>query len=205
MANGDATELTLARDRALVRRMLRGEEKAVKEFCDAYMARLYRFAVRRLPSAADADDVVSIVLSTAARRIETFRGDSTLFSWLLAICRHELGRHSAAAARHAAVLTLRGDDDGLDAVEAPAATTPEAASSATERAERVRACLGRLPGRQAEALELKYIDGYSSKEIAALLNMRDEAVQSLLARARRAFREECDHELRETLEAETDV
>ena len=41
---------------------------------------------------------------------------------------------------------------------------------------------------------MKYIDGFSSKEIAQRLGLADEATQSLLARARRAFRDLCDIE-----------
>ena len=45
-----------------------------------------------------------------------------------------------------------------------------------------------LPERYADALEMKYVDDMSSKEIAERLGIGDEATQSLLARARRALR-----------------
>lgn len=198
----DAADLQLARDRALARRMLRGDQRAVKEFCDTYLPRLYRFALQRVGSPADADEVVQTVLGTAARRIETFRGEATLYSWLVAICRREAARHAEASARLASVLQPYRFGDVPEDPEAPAGLAPETHCLGQQRAEGVRACLARLPPRHAEVLELKYMDGYSSREIAARLAISDEAAQSLLARARRAFRDACDPELRQEMEAE---
>jgi RNA polymerase sigma-70 factor (ECF subfamily) len=199
-AKAHVDDLQLTRDRALARRMLGGEQRAVREFCDTYLPRLYRFALQRVASPADADDVVQIVLSTAARRIETFRGDATLYSWLVAICRHEAGRYAAAAAARQSVMETDPDESALERLEAPPDEAPEALSSDQQQAARVRGCLARLPERYAEALELKYMDGYSTREIAGKFAISDTAVQSLLARARQSFREVCDHELREEIE-----
>lgn len=197
----EPVDLQVARDRALAARMRRGEQQAVTEFCDAYLSRLYRFTLQRVPSPQDADDVVQIVLSTAARRIETFRGDATLYSWLVAICRREATRHAAAAARRPSSIGANEDVRALERLEAPDGDLPEQAWRDRRRADGVRACLARLPDRYAEVLALKYMDGYSSKEIAVELAISDEAVQSLLARARRTFREVCDDELRQEIES----
>lgn len=196
----DPGDLQIVRDRALAGRIRRGEEQAVREFCATYLPRLYQFALQRLASPEDADDVVQIVLSTAARRIETFRGDATLYSWLLAICRREAGRCAATVARRRSMIVAYGDGSVLERMEAPDGEAPEHIWNERRRAEAIRACLGRLPERYAEVLEMKYMCGYSTKEIAAGLAMSDQGVQSLLARARRTFREVCDDELRKEIE-----
>jgi RNA polymerase sigma-70 factor (ECF subfamily) len=49
--------------------------------------------------------------------------------------------------------------------------------------------LDRLPPRYGDALEWKYVEGYSAQEIATRLDIGLEAANSLLARAKRAFRE----------------
>ena len=49
--------------------------------------------------------------------------------------------------------------------------------------------LDKLPPRYGNALEWKYIEGYSVKEIAIKLDVSPEAAQSLLARAKKAFQE----------------
>ena len=76
-------------------------------------------------------------------------------------------------------------------MEAPELDEPEAAGQRTELIGLIQLAMDQLPERYADALELKYVHGFSSKEIAARFGIGDEAVQSLLARARRAFREVC--------------
>jgi RNA polymerase sigma-70 factor (ECF subfamily) len=87
------------------------------------------------------------------------------------------------------------DDDMLraavESLEAPLVDEPESAARRSELIACVQMALDQLPTRYAAALELKYLEGFSSKEIANQLGIGDEAVQSLLARARRAFREIC--------------
>lgn len=190
-------ELQIAQDRKLARRMVRGDERAIQAFCDQNLAKLYRFARARLPTEHDADDVVQVVLTNAARRIETYRGEAGLYTWLCQICRREVARHIASRARHEAFLAFSEDSEVSQAVlevPASAAEEPEAMTRRAELIAEVQHALDRLPERYAEALELKYIDGYSSKEIAVRFGLADEAAQSLLARARRAFRDLCDIE-----------
>ena len=51
----------------------------------------------------------------------------------------------------------------------------------------IQVALDRLPAKYGDVLEWKYIEGHSIKEISVKLKIHDEATQSLLARARRAF------------------
>ena len=53
----------------------------------------------------------------------------------------------------------------------------------------MHAVLDRLPGRYGDALEWKYVEGRSVEEISERLGIGQTAAQSLLARARVAFRE----------------
>lgn len=191
----DERELQMARDQALAKRMTRGDPRAVNEFCQAYLPRLYRFARYRLPSTEDAEDVVQIVLSSAARHIGSYRGDATLYTWLIAIGRREISKHLRGTARERASLRSDVAPDVatlIDELQAPQDDEPHAMAQRRQLIGRVHECLDQLSDLQAEALELKYVEGYSSKEIAGRFGISDEAAQSLLARARRAFREVCD-------------
>lgn len=195
-----ARELALARDRVLARRMARGDTRAVDEFCRHYLPRLLRFALRRLATPEDADEVVQTVLANAARRIATYRGDATLYAWLTGICRREVSSKLDAVARRRVEVSIDGAADDplatiLASLRAPRMSEPDAAAERRQLAGLVWECLDTMPDSHARALEMKYLDGYSSKEIAARLALSDEAVQSLLARARRTFREVCDERL----------
>src|SRR3954451_12293748 len=96
---GEIHHSVLRRDRDLARRMCAGNDDAIPEFCSTSLPVVYRFAHARVAIEADADDVVQNVMRNAARRIETYRGRGTLLAWLLAICRHELSKRHASAAR----------------------------------------------------------------------------------------------------------
>jgi len=187
----DDNDLARTRDRALARRMCDGDEAAIAEFCRDYLPRVYRFAAARVRIEADADDVVQNVMRNAARRIETYRGEATLLSWLFQICRRELAKRYARIDRQPTSLTIDGDDglrDLVDSIEAAPTSEPEHTMLREELTLRLRSALEELPDRYADALEMKYVDDMSSKEIAEQLGIGDEATQSLLARARRALR-----------------
>ena len=77
----------------------------------------------------------------------------------------------------------------MDVAQAPAEDGPEARFARTESVRLIQVALDRLPARYGDALEWKYVEGLSVKEISARLKLGREATQSLLARARRAFRE----------------
>jgi RNA polymerase sigma-70 factor (ECF subfamily) len=191
--------MPLARDRRLVKQILAGNEPALNAFINEYFPRLYRYARHRLDNEADVEDVVQVVLSQAARRLETWRGEATLLTWLVQICRHEISKHYQQARHRADVMTPFLDDDLLrsvvESIETDPADDPEAATRRSEIITLIQFALDQLPEHYAAALELKYVEGFSSREIARRLKTSDEALQSLLARARRAFRDVCGEAL----------
>jgi RNA polymerase sigma-70 factor (ECF subfamily) len=194
--NPTTGSIQLSRDRRLVRRILKGDEHALRAFFDEYFPRLYRYARQRLRIEADVDDVVQVVLTQAARRLATYRGEATLLTWLVQICRHEISKQLQLSQREADMMTPFLNDDLLRAVVESIETdhcgdSPEADTQRIELISLVQFALDQLPENYATALELKYVEGFNSKEIARRLRISDEATQSLLARARRAFREVC--------------
>ncbi len=187
--------IQLSRDRRLVKGILSGDERALRHFFDEYFPRLYRYARHRLRNEADVDDVVQVVLAQAARRMETYRGEATLLTWLVQICRHEISRQLKQSTRDADMMMPFLNDELLrsvvESIEMDASCDPEASSRRIELISLIQFALDQLPEHYARALELKYVEGFNSREIAEQLNTTDEATQSLLARARRAFREVC--------------
>ncbi|MEL7187453.1 MAG: sigma factor-like helix-turn-helix DNA-binding protein, partial [Pseudomonadota bacterium] len=74
-----------------------------------------------------------------------------------------------------------------DSLQMPQHLDPEAEYSRTELLRLIQVALDRLPPKYGDVLEWKYVEGYSVKEISARLRLGDEATQSLIARAKRAF------------------
>jgi RNA polymerase sigma-70 factor (ECF subfamily) len=75
----------------------------------------------------------------------------------------------------------------VDSFQAPQSGNPEQNYQRTELVRLIQVALDSLPPKYGNVLEWKYIEGYSVNEIAEKLNLGNEATQSLLARAKRAF------------------
>jgi RNA polymerase sigma-70 factor (ECF subfamily) len=84
---------------------------------------------------------------------------------------------------------LPGIRAAMDSFRAPDSDDPARNFQRTEAARLIQVALDQLPSRYGNALEWKYVEGYSSQEIADRLQIGLEAAQSLLARAKRAFAE----------------
>lgn len=170
-------------ERALVRRMLAGDQGAFEVFSDSYIPVVYRFAHRSLRDPELTREVVQATVCKAIAKLGTFRGESGLVTWLCACCRNEIAAHFRRQGRAVPEVALEGHEI------AAGAPGPEQALLHKERAERVHAALDALPPHYGRALEWKYLDKLPVDEIAARLNVRPKAAESLLTRARQAFRE----------------
>ena len=181
-------------DAALVRAMLAGDESAFRHFFATYFPRIYRFALPRLAGDVEATkEVVQASLTKAVRSLATYRSDAALFTWLCQICRYQIVDHLRANKRHSDRIVLIEDNPelraALESLEAPAEDQPLQRLDRAQTRALVQAVLDRLPARYGDVLEWKYIEGRSVDEIGDLLGVGRIAAQSMLARARTAFRE----------------
>jgi len=180
-------------DRNLVARMLKGDERAFDTFIDEYYPRLYRFACSRLGSEfAAAQDVVQGTFEKVMPKLSYYRGEAALFSWLCSFCRYEVAAHFRRKGKRRLEVELAEESpDVRSALETLAALEdgPEAALERKELARLVRVTLDYLPIHYGNALEWKYIHGLTVREIAARLELSSKAAESILTRARQAFRD----------------
>jgi RNA polymerase sigma-70 factor, ECF subfamily len=180
-------------DCVLVERMRARDQRAFDEFFNASAPRLVAFAARRSSlDSASLEDIVQGSLIKAVRNLDNYRGEAALFTWLTEICRHELADAHRKAARRPAHIRL--DEEGatrhvVAQLRLPEHQEPVAELAAATQRDAVMQVLGSLQERYARALEAKYGDGLSVGEIARQLGLTAIATQSLLARAREAFRE----------------
>ena len=174
-------------ERTLVRRMLAGEEAAFQVFSDAYIPAVYRFAQRSLGDRELTREIVQTTVCKAIAKLGTFRGEAGLVTWLCACCRNEIAAHFRRQSRTSEEMALTSDTADLELDSG--SPGPEQALLGKERAELVHAALDALPPHYSRALEWKYLDRLSVEEIAARLDVRPKAAESLLTRARQSFRE----------------
>lgn len=181
-------------DRELARRMLAGDERAFEEFFDGHFPGLYRFALTRLDrDEAAAEEVAQAALCKALSKLSTWRGEATLFTWLCTFCRHEISDFCRRNRRFPQQVDLLEDlpevRAALESLPASLREGPVEAFDRKELGRLVQVALDRLPPHYGDALEWKYLEGLPVKEIAERLGLSAKAAESLLVRAREAFRD----------------
>jgi RNA polymerase sigma-70 factor, ECF subfamily len=196
---GQAIDIASKSDDAeLVRRALARDGSAFRAIMQTHNRKLYRIARSIVRNDSEAEDVVQEAYVRAFSYLESFRGDSTLATWLARIVMNEaLGR-----------LRKQHPTVGLDTVEAQ---RPEAEiiqfprSGNSDDPERMMAQrqILRLVEQATDALPEVYrtvfvtrvIEGMSVEETAELLGVRVETVKTRLHRARRLVREQLDKQI----------
>ena len=178
-------------DHTLAARAVRGDVQAFNDLFEIYFPRLFRFALRRVADEDLAEDIVQSTLIKAMRSLSTWRGEASLFTWLCTICRHEVHDHLQRLGRQPAIASIDDAPAVRAALEALSAggDSPERALERAEISGAVQLVLDHLPGRYGDVLEWKYAQGLSVAEIAARLGTSIKAAESMLTRARLAFRE----------------
>ena len=181
-------------DRRLVKRLLAHDRDAFNAFFDGYFPRLYRFARTRLGDDPDTTkEIVQVTLTKAIRKLASYRGEAALFTWLCTICRNEIADYRERMARERKHVVLTEDVPDIraavEAMAAPASDEPEHNFRRLEATRLIQVALDQLPTHYGNALEWKYVYGFSVEEIAEKLGVGVEAAQSLLARAKRGFQE----------------
>jgi RNA polymerase sigma-70 factor (ECF subfamily) len=183
-----------AADRKLAQRVLDGDRDSFDAFFSTYYPRLYRFALTRLGHDQSlADETAQNVLCQALDKLHTYRGEAPLFSWLCTFCRYEVSKQHKARKRAQGDTPMSEDDPAvkaaLDSLLAASASDPDVQHYQAELGNLVRSAMDHLPSLYADVLEAKYVRELSVNEIAALLGKTPKATESVLTRARDAFRD----------------
>ena len=177
------------------KRALAGDRDAVTALADAALAPLYRFCLYRVGRDPHlCEDVVQETLVKAIREIDRYdpdRAKGNIFGWLTGLARNEIRRalvHRTSAASLEALWSRM--DKQLLSLYAALDSEPygDQLLQRDETREMVNAAMSQLPPQYGEALEAKYVLGRSVREIAASWKVSEKSVESLLGRARTAFR-----------------
>lgn len=177
-------------DKKLVARVLAKERAAFDEFFTTYFARLTRFCDARVGDEQAVEDIVQETLVKALRSLHTYRGEALLFTWLCGICRNQIADwYRKNGRQQEQEVHLDDDPVVLAALESLGIAEQDALTDKLALNNLITLTLDHLPERYGQALELKYLEGRSVKEIALQMNLGRLATQSLLSRARVAFRQ----------------
>ncbi len=172
-------------DAALLAATARGDRAAARRLTDRLLPVVYAHAVRLLGDAAEAEDVAQEAMLRLWRVAPEWRaGEAKVTTWLYRVTANLCIDRQRRTARPGP-----GGALALDQVPEPADTWPgaEAALQETARAEALQAALATLPPRQRQAVVLRHIEGLGNAEIARIMEIGPEAVESLTARGKRAL------------------
>jgi RNA polymerase sigma-70 factor (ECF subfamily) len=173
-------------ERGLRDAALGGDAAAWRNLYDRAFDRVAGYVRWRASGLADlVDDVLQDAWMTAARRLAAFDPHKCRFAaWVCGIATNVLRHHLRSRTRYRRRVGPLGDADPL----APAG------DAARDRAERVAAALAVIPDRCEQVLRAKYFDRLTVQQIADEWGETAKAIESLLSRARQAFRDQYEHE-----------
>jgi len=177
------------RESLLRKAVLAGDEAAWRAWCLEYFDALDRFVLWRCGCRRDeADDVVQETWLVAVRQMRRFNPQQGRFlAWLRGIAVNIRRNHLRRRWRQVKA-SQNGRAEPVVAIES-LADRGDTVDEQQQRAEQIAEVLDAMPERQEAALRAKYLDELSVNEIAARWNETPKAVESLLSRAREAFRE----------------
>lgn len=176
-------------DKLLVARVLAKERDGFDEFFAIYFSRLVRFCRTRVRDQKAVEDIVQETLVKAISNLHSYRGEALLYSWLCSICRNQISDwYSKNSKRLEQDVSIDNDPNVLAALESLGIRVQEDMSDRIALKDMVTMVLDHLPERYGRILEMKYLEGMSVHEIATRLELGQLAVQSLLSRARTAFK-----------------
>jgi RNA polymerase sigma-70 factor, ECF subfamily len=176
-AGGRSAELDL------VNRCRRGDLGAFEELYRAHSGRLFSLACRMLGNPADAEDQLQEIFLSAHRKLESFRGESALGTWLYRLAMNQLLDHVRSRAARTGQLT-----DGLDNASLLAdARGHKLADRAIDRIDLERA-LAELPEGCRAAFVLHDVEGLEHREVAEVLGIAEGTSKSQVHKARLRLR-----------------
>lgn len=156
--------------------------------------RIYHLARKMLGNDADAEDVLQDVLLTVMRKLDTFRGDAALTTWLHRVTVNAVlmlrRKQTSRAARELSDPLDVFKDDGEHAHAARPWDAPEARVEEAERKQLLDAAIDRMPEVYRDVLLLADIQEMPNADIADALGLSLPAVKTRLHRARLWLRNE---------------
>jgi RNA polymerase sigma-70 factor (ECF subfamily) len=185
-------------DRDLIRRLQAGDDSAVHELAERYGSRIFQLAMRYMKNREDAEEVVQDVLMKVYRKVDAFRGDAALSSWIYritfntAMSRLRTSRQARAADqerdRAFAAAAASGDEREPSRQQADWSRMPDEELLRLQLRDAVAAAIAELPEIYRAPLMLRDIEGLSTEEASTRLHLKDQTLKSRLHRGRLMLR-----------------
>jgi len=187
----DACIFSAPEEDVLVTALCQGVEEAYEILIQRYQQPVYNLVCRLLNDPSDASDIVQEVFLKVFRNIGSFRGNSSLKTWIYRIAVNEAYNHRRWFSRHQRQEVAMAADEGMpnyaDSLADPGRTPFDQAADHETRA-LVEAALEKLNAKFRAAVVLRDIEDLSYEEIAAVLDVSLGTVKSRILRGREGLR-----------------
>ena len=179
-----------------MRGLAQKEEWAYRQLIDQWSDKLYRLAYRFLGKKEEAEEIVQEVLQKVVEKIDTFQGDSSLYTWMYRIAvnqslmrlRAQKGKDFVSLEEHAPEF-----ENGIRVREVPDwSKLPEALFAKKELQDFVQQCVAELTEDLKTAYLLKDVEGLAEEEVCTLLTLSKPAMRNRVHRARLILREKLE-------------
>lgn len=174
----------------LVAQAQSGSTMAFERLVERYERRIFRLAQNITHNREDAEDVMQNALVKAFRKLPTFRGDSSFYTWLVRITVNEALMGIRRRRWNEVSMDDSGESDApllRDEIE-DWGPSPEQSYSQTELQEILAKTIRRLDPGYRIVFQLRDVEGFSTRETAHTLSLSSAAVKSRLQRARLQLR-----------------
>ena len=183
-------------DRQLVERLMEGDATAVPELQTTYGGRIYQLALRYMRNREDAEEVTQDVLLRVVLKIDAFRGDAALSSWIYRITFNTaMSRLRSVKHRRPAEVPLEVEfrheiaDSGAPRDISDWSDLADDQVLRSEMRTRLLSALRHLPEVYRAAVLLRDVQGLSTEEASAVLAVKSQTLKSRLHRGRLMLRE----------------
>ena len=182
-------------ERELIGRMQAGDMSAVADLSTTYGARIHQLAFRYMKNWEDAEEVTQDVLMKVFRKIDAFRGDAALSSWIYRIT-FNTAMSRLRTGRAGRVAEQQRHDPAADGLSGMTPQDPADWSSLAddhvmrrEMREHLVTALTTLPEVYRTPVVLRDIQGLSTEEASRILHVKPQTLKSRLHRGRLILRE----------------
>lgn len=170
-------------EQQLIELAKRGNADAFGALYDQYMPQIYRFALLRMGSQEEAEDLTHEVFVHAWQKIPTYEERGfPLTSWLYQIARNRIIDHFRTKKIELPIDEQIGDHDGID-------EELGADVDATLALAKVKDAIAQLGGEQQTVLIMRFVEDRSTREVAHTLGKTEGAIRLIQHRALRALRD----------------
>lgn len=188
VAGRDCRPLRYLSDSELLEGIRASSEAHFNELYDRYFQRIYNFVYARMRNHADSEEVVQETFTAVFRAIDSYRGQSSLLSWIYGIAKNTA--YSTLRRTRAEGLRLgAADPTALRPSPCLATCTPEEQLSMRRYVEAINEQLDSVGDWQSEIFAMRHIQNLSIREISQRTERSSDAIRSSLYRMKRLLYE----------------